>query len=233
VPGTLYAGTSGFSYSSWRGGFYPADTRPEEFLQRYAERLNSVELHGAFRRLPAEEQFRRWEKQVPPTFRFAVKMSWRITHGGDVSLLPTFLGRARALGDRLGPIFVKLERPRDDGFLGLLLDSLDPGFGYAVDLDHPSWEVSAADHLFDAAGVARVGRLDGAAPFRYLRLRDPPYDESALKGWADHIQGLLAEQRDVHCYFSHEDEPRGALAAERLLQLVRAREESPSSREPG
>jgi uncharacterized protein YecE (DUF72 family) len=220
MSGKLFAGTSGFSYPTWRGGFYPPDARPEDFLRRYAERLNSVELHGAFRRLPAVQQFERWAQQTPPSFRFAVKMSWRISHGGDVSLLPTFGERARALGDRLGPVYVKLERARDDGFLALLLDSLDPAFGYAFDLDHPTWVADEADPVLDRAGVARIGRLDGTAPFRYLRLRDPPYDDDALADWAERIRPLLAGGLDVYCYFRHEDEPRGALAAERLVRLL-------------
>ena len=158
-----------------------------------------MELHGAFRRLPAVQQFERWAQQTPPPFRFAVKMSWRISHGGDVSLLPTFCERARALGDRLGPIYVKLERARDDGFLALLLDSLDPAFGYAFDLDHPTWVADEADPVLDRAGVARIGRLDGTAPFRYLRLREPPYDDADLAGWAERIRPLLAGGLDVYC----------------------------------
>jgi uncharacterized protein YecE (DUF72 family) len=149
-----------------------------------------------------------------------VKLSRRISHGGDMSLLPTFCERARALGDRLGPIYVKLERARDEGFLALLLDSLDPAFGYAVALDHPTWEACDVDEVLDAAGVARIGRLEGTAPFRYLRLREPPYDDATLELWAARIRPLLAAGLDVYCYFRHEDEPRGALDAERLSKLV-------------
>jgi len=36
----LLAGASGWSYPSWRPGFYPGGSRPEEFLALYAERLN-------------------------------------------------------------------------------------------------------------------------------------------------------------------------------------------------
>ena len=37
----------------------------------------------------------------------------------------------------------------------------------------------------------RVNSLEGDAPFRYLRLREPPYDEAALAGWADRLRPLL------------------------------------------
>ena len=41
----LYVGTSGWSYPSWRPGFYPAGTKPADFLGFYAERFRSVELN--------------------------------------------------------------------------------------------------------------------------------------------------------------------------------------------
>ncbi len=77
------------------------------------------------------------------------------------------------------------------------------------------------DDLLGDAGFARVGALGGASRFRYLRLREPPYDDAALAAWAKRIELLLAEGIDVYCYFKHEDDPRGPLYAETLLQLVR------------
>src|SRR5918995_3746575 len=77
LVGRLYPGSSGFSYPSWRGGFYPADARPDEFLGFYGTRLPSVELNTTFYRLPAEEQFDRWAGGTPPGFRFPVTMSRR------------------------------------------------------------------------------------------------------------------------------------------------------------
>jgi len=53
ASGRLYAGSSGFSYPSWKGGFYPVEARPEDFLRFYSERLPSVELNTTFYRLPA------------------------------------------------------------------------------------------------------------------------------------------------------------------------------------
>ena len=40
-------GTSGWSYPSWRPGFYPAGARTEEFLALYAARLPAVELNAS------------------------------------------------------------------------------------------------------------------------------------------------------------------------------------------
>jgi uncharacterized protein YecE (DUF72 family) len=222
MAGRLYAGVSGFSYPAWRGGFYPSGAAPADVLRLYAERLPSVELNTTGYRLPAQEQLERWAASTPATFRFAVKMSRRITHAGNLALIGTFCERVGILGERLGTILVQLppERARDDGLLRFVLDSLDPEPRYAFELRHESWGTPEVDALLGERGVARVGSLDGGAPFRYLRLREPPYDEAALAALAGQLRPLLEQGIDVYAYFKHEDDPRGALYAERLLALV-------------
>jgi len=208
----LYVGTSGWSYPTWRGGFYPEKTRPPDFLRLYSERLPSVELNTSAYQLPSEERFTQWAEQVPIEFRFAVRMPRLITHGSRLGLLGTFGERVRLLGGRLGPVLVVLERPRDDGFLLLLRDSLDPELEVAFDFRHESW-----------AGVdvpVVVNSLEADAPFRYLRLREPPYDDAALEAWAGRLRPLLDDGLRVYCYFKHEDEPTGPAYAERLLELL-------------
>jgi uncharacterized protein YecE (DUF72 family) len=218
--GRLYAGSSGFSYASWRGGFYPAEARPEDFLRLYAERLPSVELNTTFYNLPAEEQFERWAVSVPPSFRFAVTMSRRVTARGRVEGVETFEQSIRALGERLGPVRIKVPQARDDGFLRLLLDSLAPDIRYALDFRHDSWVAADVDAGLAERGMARVNELEGDAPFRYLRLRDPPYDEETLASWAKRLQPVLADGADVYCFFKHEDEPTAPHYGERLLALA-------------
>ncbi len=212
---TLSVGSSGFSYASWKPDFYPAGTKANAFLRVYAERLNSVELNATFYRLPSEEQLRAWAAQTSEDFRFAVKMSRQITHFGRVDGIGTFCERVQALGDRLGPILVQLPptRPRDDGLLRLFLDSLDPTLRYAFEFRHESWAG------IDLEGHALVDSLEGNAPFRYLRLREPPYDEAGLADWAGRLRPVLADGIDVYAYFKHEDEPTAPAYAQRLREL--------------
>jgi uncharacterized protein YecE (DUF72 family) len=210
-----YVGTSGFSYPTWKGGFYPPDAKPGEFLERYAEVLPSVELNNSFYRLPSEAQFENWAARTPPSFQFAVKMNRQITHGGRFDLIPTFCERVRILGERLGPVRLQFpeNRQRDDGMLRLVLDSLDPELEFAFDLRHESWDAAAVP--------VRVNDLDADAPFRYLRFRDPPYDEEELARLAETIRPLLAGGIRVYAYFKHEDEPTAPRYARQLLELLK------------
>jgi uncharacterized protein YecE (DUF72 family) len=214
--GRLYAGASGFSYPSWKGGFYPAGLKAEELLRFYAGRMPSVEINSTFYQLPAQATFERWAEATPAGFRFAVKMNRRILW--NAGLAGDFCERVRALGDRLGPVRIVLAQKRDDGWLRLLLDSLDPELRYAVDLRHASWQ--GVEDVLAEAGAVLVGALDAGPPFRYLRFREPPYDETALAGLADQIRPLLARGTEVYAYFKHEDEPTAPAYAQRLCELA-------------
>lgn len=204
-------GTSGWSYPTWRPGFYPAGLDPKEFLGFYADRFSTVELNTTGYRLPAEDQFRRWAAQAPDGFEFAPKLPGHRLRGLD-----EFGARVRALGDRLGPVRVSMKNARDDGVLELMLGSLDPSLRVAFDLEHPSWD--GVEERLAEAGAVRVNDLDQPAPFRYLRLREPPYDEAAIAGLAARIRPLA---EPVYVYFRHEDEPTAPAYARRLLELLR------------
>jgi len=208
----LYVGTSGWSYPSWRPGFYPAEVKPAGFLAYYAERFPSVELNSTGYRLPAEDQFRRWADQTPPGFRFAVKLN-----AHQLRQAATFDERVRLLGDRLGPIRILVGSARDEGLLALTLGSFDSDLQIALDFRHDSWDGVEADLPPNAV---RVGDLEGGASFRYLRLREPPYDDSALSSWADRIRPLLSDGTEVYCYVRHEEEPSAPRYAKRLLELL-------------
>jgi uncharacterized protein YecE (DUF72 family) len=203
-------GSSGWSYPTWRPGFYPAGLDPAEFLRYYAEQFRTVELNTTGYRIPSEEQFVRWAAQAPDGFEFAPKLP-----GNRARALDVFESRVRALGDRLGPIRVSLQSARDEGMLELLLGSLDPSLRLAFDLEHPSWD--GVEERLAAAGAVRVNDLVTPAAFRYVRLREPPYDEDALEALAARVRAVA---EPTYVYFRHEDEPTAPAYAHRLLELL-------------
>ena len=202
-----FVGTSGWSYPSWRPHFYPTGLASEDFLAFYARRFPSVELNSTGYRLPSEEQFARWAAAVPDEFRFAVKASPQALRS-----FGTFEERVRLLGDKLGPVRIVIETPRDDGLLALLLGSTD--LRLALDLRDESWAGA------DVAPAVRVGDRHAVGPFRYLRFREPPYSEQQLAGIAATVEPLLDAGLEVFAYFQHEDAPTAPAYAARLLELV-------------
>jgi hypothetical protein len=106
---------------------------------------------------------------------------------------------------------------RDEGLLTLMLGSLDPALQIAFDFRHDSWEGVEGDL---PANAARVNDLEAAAPFRFLRFRDPPYEDAQLAEWADRVRPLMQTGVEVYAYFRHEEEPTAPRYAERFLELV-------------
>jgi uncharacterized protein YecE (DUF72 family) len=206
----VQVGTSGWSYPSWKPGFYPAGTDSKEFLAYYAQQFSTVELNTTGYRLPAEEQFTRWAEGTPRGFTFAPKLA-----GERPRIVAEFASRVRMLGDRLGPTRVSLKRVRDEGMIELLLGSLDPDFRVAFDLEHESWD--GIEPRLAEAGTVRVNDLESDAPFRYLRFRDPPYNNEQLQEFAARLREV---SEPVFAYFRHEDTPTAPAYAQRLLELL-------------
>jgi uncharacterized protein YecE (DUF72 family) len=192
----IRVGTSGWSYRTWAPGFYPAELQASDFLGFYAERFDTVELNSTGYRLPSEDQFKRWAEQVPDGFRFAVKLPLV-----RLDRVTPFLERVLALGDRLGPVRIVVQGARDVGTVSFVAGSVPPEVELAWDFRHPSWD--------GVEGVVRVNDLD-AEPFRYIRLREPPYSDDDL---ATVAAGLRAP---AYVYARHEDAPTAPDVAERL-----------------
>jgi len=193
-------GTSGWSYPSWRPGFYPEGLAPAEFLRFYAERFDTVELNSTGYRLPSEDQFSRWADAVPDGFRFAVKLPL-----SRLDRVTPFLERVVALGDRLGPVRIVVEAALDEGLISFVQGSTPEQVELAWDFRHETWDE------FD--GVVRVGDAT-ATPFSYVRLREPPYSDDELRAVADSLRD------PAYVYVRHEDEPTAPATVERLRSLL-------------
>src|SRR3954447_21384025 len=171
-----------------------------DFLRFYAERFDTVELNSTGYRLPSADQFRRWADAVPDGFEFSVKFS--LTRLDRVT---TFLERVLALEDRLGRVRVVYLGPRDDGTLSFVLGSVPEDVRLAWDFRDESW--GAVDE------VVQVNDPD-AEPFRYLRLREPPYS-------ADDLPTVAATIREpAYVYVRHQDEPTAPETVQRLKQFL-------------
>ena len=235
MKGTLYVGTSGFSYDEWKHGvFYPEGLKNREMLSYYASRFPSVEVNYTFRRFPTEKTLTTWREQTPEHFRFTLKANQRITHfkrladaDEDVA---DFLRVAGALGERLGTVLYQCppsltyDRALIEAFVGYL----PPTPRAAMEFRHPSWR-EARDLLLEqgvAWCVAETDEQDPGPddlswePFGFLRLRKTAYADEELKAWAERIRPQLAAGRDVYCYLKHEDEGASARMAGRLRELL-------------
>jgi uncharacterized protein YecE (DUF72 family) len=227
----LRAGTSGFSYSEWKGAFYPADLKNAQMLSFYGSRLSCVEINNTFYRLPRVDVVAAWGEQVPSGFRFAVKASRRITHeqrlknaAESVSYL---IKVAAILGDKLGPILFQLppNLKRDVALLREFLTVLPDTCRPAVEFRHESWfeddvyaalqDRGAALCIGDVDDPAKSSPLVATANWGYLRLRREDYSAQALASWAERI--AAQPWQEAYAFFKHE--VKGPLLAGELGRI--------------
>lgn len=230
----VLAGASGYSYKPWRGKFYPEDLPDAEMLAWYAARLPTVEINNTFYRMPRTEVVAGWAERTPPSFRFALKASQRITHklrlkeAGEA--VGYFFKAAEALGDKLGPTLFQLPpyMRKDVPLLEAFLALLPRGHRAAFEFRHDSWADDDVHAALRAHGAALcIADTDDAEPppaltatadWGYLRLRRSGYSDAELAAWARRI--AAQPWSEAHVYFKHEDEGAAPKMALRLLELV-------------
>ena len=76
-------GCSSFSSEDWVGPFYPAGTRPGEFLRLYAEHFDTVEVDATYYAVPRASVVDGWKAKTPEGFLLSAKFPRSIVHGGE------------------------------------------------------------------------------------------------------------------------------------------------------
>src|ERR1700712_4759206 len=104
-----YIGTAGWTIPSRYGGEFPLDGT---HLERYAQRMDAVEINSSFYKPHKPATYERWAASVPAPFRFSVKMPKAISHehalvGAD-ALVARFGDEVAGLGEKLGVVLVQL-----------------------------------------------------------------------------------------------------------------------------
>jgi uncharacterized protein YecE (DUF72 family) len=228
----VYAGTSGWAYTTWKPDFYPASLSSTKFLNYYASRLNSVEVNYTFRSLPTKKLLKDWIAATSPGFKFAVKAHQTITHikrlRNVMRVTSKFIASLLPLqkASKLGPVLFQLP-PNLKCDLPLLTDflaGLPHHVRFAFEFRHDSW---FRDDVFASLHEARVAlclaeseKLETpgvhTADFSYMRMRKQEYSDKVRKALKREVLNL-AQKREVFVYFKHEETPEGALHAEELL----------------
>lgn len=135
-------------------------------MQRYASRLDAVEINSSFYRPHARATYAGWAALVPDGFRFAVKLPRAITQharlAGTDALLDDFLAQAGGLGRKLGRLLVQLppslafDAEVADRFFAGLRARVGARVGLACEPRHASWASAAADAVWTVHRIARV-----------------------------------------------------------------------------
>jgi uncharacterized protein YecE (DUF72 family) len=233
---TLYVGTSGWAYPSWKPAFYPEKLAQKKFLNFYATKLNAVEVNFTFRQLVKETTIQNWIAETPEHFRFTIKAHQVLTHIKRLKSAEEFLQRFISTLEplervrRLGPILFQLPPnfKADQSVLADFLKVVPRAARVAFEFRHESWFTDATwQTLRDrnvALCVAETEERDTpdvvTADFAYYRYRKPSYTAEERTDMVARMKEHLAAKRDVYAYFKHEETPEGALYAVDVLGAV-------------
>lgn len=122
---------SGWTYSPWRGTFYPPGLPQKRELNHASRQFNALEINGTFYGMQVPKSFANWQASTPTDFVFAVKGSRYLTHmlkltEPETPLANFFASGPLALAGKLGPILwqfperFKFDPDRLEAFLALL-----------------------------------------------------------------------------------------------------------------
>jgi uncharacterized protein YecE (DUF72 family) len=239
----ILIGTSGWSYASWRGPFFPREVMVKHHLQFYATQFSTAELNGVFYRTPTIEAVRGWRDNTPGNFVFAWKASKFITHWKRLTdksrnSLALLESRLRILGPKAGPVLLQLPPMFTANYarLASFLRLLQARRRYAFEFRHPSWYEPAVLRLLREHDISLClsDHHDAPAPwqvtasFVYVRGHGPSgrykghYSDRTLRSWARDIAKWKRGGRDVYVYFDNDQKSAAPADALRLMKLTGA-----------
>jgi uncharacterized protein YecE (DUF72 family) len=229
-------GVSGFSYPGWKGRFYPADAKSEEFLGYYSKHLDSVEINSSFYASPRAAVVQSWAEKTGDGFLFSFKAPKLVTHvlklgDGSSEAAEKFSKTLDSLGPRRGPVLFQLP-PFSKQDLGLLDGFLSRTSGIkdrVFEFRHDSWLNESTYRLLEdnRAGFC-IAETEDARPvlrvtggLAYFRLRKESYAAKDIDQWAERIQQTSKDARGSFVYLRHDETGENAILAQRLSEKLR------------
>lgn len=235
----IHIGTSGWSYSHWKENFYPSKMPSSCWLNFYATVFPTVEINTTFYHAPLPTTTKKWFKEVPKNFQFAIKASRYITHRkrlNDCSeSLNFFYKSIQTLKPKAGPILFQLPPffPINKERLEVFISTLKPDYRYTFEFRHKTWFTDEIYRLLSKYKIALcITDLNGklspeevTADFIYLRLHGPQkayqgsYGPTRLRAWKKKIDNWLALHKEVYCFFDNDEKGYAIEDAKFLLEL--------------
>ncbi|MCP0914539.1 MULTISPECIES: DUF72 domain-containing protein [Legionella] len=228
-------GTSGWSFNSWKGQFYPKDLKAKEWLPFYAQYFTSVELNNSFYQLPKLNSVKTWCESTPQDFIFSLKAHRYITHmkrlNDSKESLDKMLEIFAAFDAKLGPILFQFPPSfsLDLSRLQDFLKHLSREYRYTFEFRNKSWFCAAVYALLEKQHISLCfyDYKNYQAPeiltsdLVYIRLHGPQqqpyhgsYSRTMLTDYAEKLISWRKQNRHIFCYFDNDEKacaPKNAL----------------------
>ena len=233
----IYIGTAGWNLPADFQNFFP---KQGSHLERYAQKLNSVEINSSFYKEHEYKTYLRWSESVPEDFRFSVKLSRFFTQETklcETERLSEVLEGISGLGHKWSVLLVQLPPSLDfeaesaEVFMLSLTQKLKD-VSVVWEPRHPSWTNGEALKLLSKYKISKViadpepcvlteAKQAKVEFIRYVRLHGSPqiyksrYDQRFLNRIKSQINQSI-NFKPIWCIF---DNTTYGFAAKNALEL--------------
>lgn len=225
----IYVGCAKWGRTEWVGKIYPPKTKERNFLDKYVEHYNSIELNAVHHKLYGEKAISKWaDKAKGRDFLFCPKVYKGLTHSGKLDsrkfVFNEFFRGIRAFGEHLGPVFVQVNEkfsPKRKEELFTFLTALPNDMQFFLEVRHPAWFASEKqktelfsflkDHSIGAVITDTAGRRDCAhmhltIPKIFIRFVGNSLhktDYNRMDQWVDRMKYWLDKGLQELYFFMH------------------------------
>lgn len=227
MSGKYFIGTSGYSYSHWKGVFYPENLSSSKWLSYYAKYFNAVEINATFYRKLKKSTYERWYRETPEGFIFVLKAPRVITHYNKLQVqekdVIDFLGDIANLREKASCILWQLppsmvfDRKILESFLDMLTQISQKNLLHAFEFRNISFFNDDCVELLKKYNVAFVCshskrfpcKFFDTASFAYFRFHGPGnlyssnYSNEELDKWLEVLKEVL-KTKDVLIFFNND-----------------------------
>ena len=227
--------------------FYPRGTRNE--LEYYSSQFNAIELNATFYRIFPLEQYRTWNRQSAPGFRFFPKVVQQVSHLRRLNdmaypALENYLESTVNFGEKLGTIFLQMHPnfgPKNWDRVERFVMNWPSEFRLAVEFRHPDWfaDETIAGELFELLEAHRMANIitdtAGRRDLLHMRLTNDeafvrfvganhPSDYQRLNDWVERLDGWRhAGLKYLHFFIHQNMEQESPMLAAHFIERLNSR----------
>lgn len=241
----IHIGTSGWSYKSWKGEFYPEKLKPTDYLSFYAQHYKVTEINSSFYHLPLASTVHKWVDQVPDDFLFCPKISRNLTHIKKLhdpeEPLKLFFDIFKPMKEKMGPVLiqlpasVKFDATTENIFYDILMSKY-PEYEFAMEVRHESWFTDDSLDLMKKYNIAFVIAQSERFPYKefitakniYIRFHGPKalyassYSNQVLQEYANKFLAWQKKGHHIWAFFNNDINGHALDNTSTLLSYLRS-----------
>ena len=164
----VYVGCAKWGRKDWIGKIYPQGTKEKDFLDKYINQFNSIELNATHYKIPDIETVKKWKSKAGKDFKFCPKFPQLISHIKRLKdadeQTTSFLEAIEGFEENLGATFLQLPPnfpPKNIRILENYLKSLPQNIEVCLELRHTDWfrPITYPQDIFETLEEYKIGTV--------------------------------------------------------------------------